>query len=119
MLCYICNKQINKGDDLAVLSIPIKAIDEDGNYSFLGDFSQKEKISHASCFEKIPSKPNNFKTNITTEASVYSKDLHSALRQLGEEVSKDEIDNFLSDNQSLESLEQMISEWFKIRKKIV
>lgn len=115
MICHICKKPIKKDEDIAVYSIPVKALDSNGNFDIFGDYLSCEKRVHAKCFKL----QNNDGKSIKQSNNDIAKQLYKALCEVGENTSATEVSNFVENNLNLTDLTELISEWFRNRDDVV
>lgn len=119
--CLICNKVLNRGDKMIVLSFPVTCRHEGGDYSFLDDFSKNERIIHLNC---CPDIRKIFNGNIT-EKDIFSEQkpdlvrlLYRSLLDLQEKTNLQQVMLFCSKNRQLTDISDLLEVWFKNRDKI-
>ena len=84
-VCQICNKQIKKGDRVAVISSPVEIKTEDGDYDLLSDFLDNEKLYHIKCFV-INKNEQVMETNKEAAYDPLVREFTKILRELGENI---------------------------------
>src|SRR5688572_1754396 len=122
IVCSVCFESLLKDQKLAVLSSPVRCINDSGDYSFLGDFTQNEKIFHYSCFtkrqDKIYQNPMSIKP-INNLVRADDLELFHALIELGEDTNQNTVKEFVLKNPSCNDISDYITKWFKDRNKVV
>jgi hypothetical protein len=127
-ICSICKKQLLKGQQLAVLSFPVECINNGGDYSFLSDFSDNEKVYHVDCFEKV--KSIRYEPEVTKEGeqskkevqgdktenkSQIVKNLKEALEGLDEDITYQDAITFVCKHKGIDDIGQLLGIWFESR----
>ena len=119
MTCEICKRPIKKGDQIAVFSIPLKSLDNNGNYDMFSDFFVKEKKVHAECFKIENLKnPSPDESNRTVSDDTVKK-LCTVLSEVGEDVDTDEVYDFVAEHLEIADLSELVGEWFRNRNGVV
>ena len=132
-LCKICLENIAVGQQMAVISFPVKNISKVGDYDFLGDFTDNQELVHNDCLRQIASTlveifsgstPNRSKDIVSKEVEIeeevdnsHLEDFTESVKALGDTPKKDEIKEFLADHNGKE-VPDLIKLWFRNRNKV-
>lgn len=121
MICSICKQLIRKGNDIIVLSFPLKSLNENGDYSVVHDFMENEKVVHLSCGKNIV---ESFKGSPLIKIAKIENDypdvnsFRIALSTIGEKVSVQELKDFIDKNEfNCCSQEDLLKNWLSLRNK--
>jgi hypothetical protein len=129
-LCKVCLDNISVGQQMAVISFPVKNIAKSGDYDFLGDFTDNQEFIHHKCLRQIASQlveilyrdahivpKDSISNNIEIKENPIIKEFSRTIRELGDNPDKDEIKEFLSENEG-KDIPDLIKAWFRNRNKI-
>jgi hypothetical protein len=129
-LCKVCLENISVGQQMAVISLPVKNTAKSGDYDFLGDFTDNQEFIHHECLRQIASQlieilygdnpiiPKDSMSNkIVVKENPLFKEFSTAIKGLGDNPDKDEIKEFLDQNEG-KDIPNLIKVWFRNRNKI-
>jgi hypothetical protein len=114
-LCPICNLSIVKGDSIAVLSYPLTAMNDDGDYGFLLDFFNNERVIHFDCLNL---QDVNVESVPKTQDHSVVRELFQMIKAIDKNIKGEHVVNFVNAHADEKDIKQLFYTWFKERNNV-
>lgn len=111
----MCQKPLEVGQFLSVLSYPVECVGNNGDYSYVHDFLDNEIIVHFDCYKKVAPDIKNIapqNNNRSKNAEMVLK-LKDVLNNIGENIGINELNIFVRQHGDIQSVDDLIKEWFR------
>jgi hypothetical protein len=110
--CCLCKNLVLKNQQIAVLALPLRSTNDNGDYGLIDEYFQKERIVHYECLD------NTFPTLrgiLYGDSTPISVKLWEVLRSMGERVQHKEVLHFIKQQGETIELPGLITLWFTKR----